>query len=521
MKSSRRASPSPQQRGLRRRLARRSRPARARVDHARACPRRTRAASGRRRSAAASTPASRSRPRAADPAGPAARRASRRPARSPRRRSCGRAPRYRGRGGGAGAPARAWSPRPPDTPGSVAERACRPRSSRRCRRTSRGRARRPRPRACRARRPGDFDEHALARRALTATVPSAASRIAGVHSQHATFTNEHGRAADQVDDRDVRRRAALAVALRVGGQVAAGVRVDRRRGRPGAGRRSRRADRARPPPAEARVLVEAPLVRRPAVDAEDPQVPVDERGRAGVAGDLRLRRGAQREHAPARASPAPHARLLPAAAAARNRCLASLAMVIAIDGPAGAGKSTVARAVAERLGFTYLDTGAMYRAVALAAARRDDEAAAIAAGRRHPSRRPRAARRPRRHRRDPHAARSAGPPRASPPTRRCARRSCAKQQAILARRRLGRRGPRHRHGRRAGRRGEGVPHRLARGARAPPRRRSSAATRTRARASRPSATDATPARPPPLEPAADAVPVDTTGLSSTRSSRRS
>ena len=41
-------------------------------------------------------------------------------------------------------------------------------------------------------------------------------------------------------------------------------------------------------------------------------------------------------------------------------------MVIAIDGPSGAGKSTVARAVAARLGFTYLDTGAMYRAVALA-----------------------------------------------------------------------------------------------------------------------------------------------------------
>ena len=40
-------------------------------------------------------------------------------------------------------------------------------------------------------------------------------------------------------------------------------------------------------------------------------------------------------------------------------------MVIAIDGPAGAGKSTVARAVAARLGFTYLDTGAMYRTVAL------------------------------------------------------------------------------------------------------------------------------------------------------------
>jgi cytidylate kinase len=41
-------------------------------------------------------------------------------------------------------------------------------------------------------------------------------------------------------------------------------------------------------------------------------------------------------------------------------------MLIAIDGPAGAGKSTVARAVADALGFTYLDTGAMYRCVALA-----------------------------------------------------------------------------------------------------------------------------------------------------------
>lgn len=44
--------------------------------------------------------------------------------------------------------------------------------------------------------------------------------------------------------------------------------------------------------------------------------------------------------------------------------------VIAIDGPAGSGKSTVARAVAERLGLAYLDTGAMYRAVTFAAIRR-------------------------------------------------------------------------------------------------------------------------------------------------------
>jgi cytidylate kinase len=45
-------------------------------------------------------------------------------------------------------------------------------------------------------------------------------------------------------------------------------------------------------------------------------------------------------------------------------------MIVTIDGPAGAGKSTVARALARRLGYQYLDTGAMYRAVALAALRR-------------------------------------------------------------------------------------------------------------------------------------------------------
>jgi cytidylate kinase len=55
--------------------------------------------------------------------------------------------------------------------------------------------------------------------------------------------------------------------------------------------------------------------------------------------------------------------------------------VVAIDGPSGSGKSTVARRLAERLGLDYLDTGAMYRAVAFAALRRDidpDDAEAVA-----------------------------------------------------------------------------------------------------------------------------------------------
>jgi cytidylate kinase len=46
-------------------------------------------------------------------------------------------------------------------------------------------------------------------------------------------------------------------------------------------------------------------------------------------------------------------------------------MVITIDGPAGTGKSSVALAVAERLGFDFLDTGAMYRAIGVAALRRE------------------------------------------------------------------------------------------------------------------------------------------------------
>jgi cytidylate kinase len=53
-------------------------------------------------------------------------------------------------------------------------------------------------------------------------------------------------------------------------------------------------------------------------------------------------------------------------------------VIVAIDGPAGAGKSTVARALARALGFTYLDSGAMYRSVALASLERGGSPADVA-----------------------------------------------------------------------------------------------------------------------------------------------
>jgi cytidylate kinase len=53
-------------------------------------------------------------------------------------------------------------------------------------------------------------------------------------------------------------------------------------------------------------------------------------------------------------------------------------MVVTIDGPAGAGKSTVAKALSQRLRFAYLDSGAMYRCVALAALQRGEQPGRIA-----------------------------------------------------------------------------------------------------------------------------------------------
>jgi CMP/dCMP kinase len=65
-------------------------------------------------------------------------------------------------------------------------------------------------------------------------------------------------------------------------------------------------------------------------------------------------------------------------------------VIVAIDGPAGSGKSTVARGLAQRLGFRYLDTGAMYRALTLLAledgTELDDEASLAALARENPVR---------------------------------------------------------------------------------------------------------------------------------------
>jgi len=131
------------------------------------------------------------------------------------------------------------------------------------------------------------------------------------------------------------------------------------------------------------------------------------------------------------------------------RPLAAERAVVAIDGPAGAGKSTVAGAVAERLGVERLDTGAMYRAVAATALSGD---------------RPGRPRRGRGHRRGatigvgPHVLvdgddvtallrtpTSAGPSRWWPPTRRAAPPGRAPAPLGARARRRGRRGARHRH----------------------------------------------------------------------------
>ena len=165
-------------------------------------------------------------------------------------------------------------------------------------------------------------------------------------------------------------------------------------------------------------------------------------------------------------------------------------MIVAIDGPAGAGKSTVARKLAERLGFRYLDTGAMYRALTWLAMR---EGAAARRERRR-SGTSRVATRSRSTRR---AASSSPAPTSRPAIRQSridrmvpvvARHHEVREVMRERQRELGRRGerrdrgPRHRHRRRARRRGEGLPRRRSgdpRRAAARPSGPTSARTRSR------------------------------------------
>ena len=207
-----------------------------------------------------------------------------------------------------------------------------------------------------------------------------------------------------------------------------------------------------------------------------------------------------------------------ASSATSQRCsaeagLASACMVVAIDGPAGAGKSTVARALARALGFGYLDSGAMYRAVGLmtlqhgGAASEQAERLQLELGDRVLANGEDVTEAIR----APEVSEAASKVATNPRVRAALVR---KQRELLARGRLGGRGPRHRHGGGAGRRGEGLPDRRPGGARAPPRARSSAATRAPCCATRPCATRRTRAastRRSRWRPGA--VELDTTGLS--------
>ena len=148
-------------------------------------------------------------------------------------------------------------------------------------------------------------------------------------------------------------------------------------------------------------------------------------------------------------------------------------MIVAIDGPAGAGKSTAARRLAERLSFRYLDTGAMYRTVTLLALERGldlgDGAALEALAVAAPV--SLAGERVLVDGRDVTEAIRAVEIDRAVSARRRARRGAAGDAGETARARRGRRrrrrGPRHRHGRLPGRRGQGVPGRGAGGAGAP------------------------------------------------------
>ena len=195
-------------------------------------------------------------------------------------------------------------------------------------------------------------------------------------------------------------------------------------------------------------------------------------------------------------------------------------IVVAIDGPAGAGKSTASRALAQRLGYGYVDTGAMYRVVgvlargARARARRRRRARRVSSARcRFELRDGGTALRGRRARR---LARRSGAPTPGELASRCRRvpvvreRLVALQRALGAGGRRGDGGARHRHRRVPGRAGEALPDRRRRrsgrgGARRSSARAARRSTRRRWRARSRRATAATAgARTSPLRPAGDA-----------------
>ena len=170
----------------------------------------------------------------------------------------------------------------------------------------------------------------------------------------------------------------------------------------------------------------------------------DRQPRRSPAGAARRRRGPRLRGGRRGGGDGGGRRVLPAIR--RGRRGADRVTVVAIDGPAGAGKSTVARAVADELGFTYLDTGAMYRAVALAAMRaRRAPAASLASALEDRARRANPARR-----RDvtdeirtPEVSEAASRAAADPGVRAAI---ASEQRRLLRARRLGGRGTRHRHG---------------------------------------------------------------------------
>ena len=197
--------------------------------------------------------------------------------------------------------------------------------------------------------------------------------------------------------------------------------------------------------------------------------------------------------------------------------------VIAIDGPAGSGKSTVARALAERLGLEYLDTGAMYRSVTFAALRRGIDPVRGRAGRRASS-----ATSSSRSGADgvtvdgvdatieirgPEVSRAVSIVAANPAVRtEMVRRQ---REWVGGHGRRGARGPRHRHRGVPRRRAQGVPDRRSRGAGpAALARRSPTSTTRRSPPTSPAATRSTRAARCRRSPRpTDAFLVDTTGLS--------